>query len=150
MDTEFVFVVDASPDNSYELLAAFISVPHFNPSCSTCSQLWVFRSSPTGLHAAKGDYCAVIAGPSRARATYQILEKLVHGLLDIVVCVRRGAIIHKGHAYRISSGILSPALLFRNPAGASMAWLHRRIRDELLTLEWKQTASPLLTSALRL
>jgi glycosyltransferase involved in cell wall biosynthesis len=141
IDTEFVFVVDASPDDSYHLLEEAL------PKASFQSQLVLharnfgsFAAIRTGLHAAKGDFCAVIAADLQEPPELLInfLDKLIDGVSDIVVGVREGR--NDPAMSRLSAnifwGFYRRFIVREIPAGGvDVFGCNRRIRDELLTLE---------------
>lgn len=140
IQTEFVFVIDASPDNSYELLKEAL------PSAPFPSQLVVharnFGSFPairTGLQAAKGDMAAVIAADLQEppELLVSFLRKLLDGSTDIVVGVREG---RSDPAISQLSANLFWSLYRRWIAkdipkgGVDVFGCNRRVRDELLKL----------------
>ena len=90
-NTEVVFVVDGSPDNSYALLAQSL------PSAPFASQLLLhsrnfgsFAAIRTGLQAATGQYFGVIAADLQEppELVLQFLERLIPGNCDVVVGCR--------------------------------------------------------------
>lgn len=141
MVTEFIFVVDASPDDSHELLE------HALPRAPFQSQLILharnfgsFAAIRTGLRAAKGDYCAVIAADLQEppELLIRFLERLLHDASDIVVGVREGR--DDPAMTRLSAnifwGFYRRFVVREIPAGGvDVFGCNRRIRDELLSLE---------------
>lgn len=90
-DTEVVFVVDGSPDNSYALLAQAL------PEAPFASQLLLhsrnfgsFAAIRTGLQAAHGEHFGVIAADLQEppELVLQFLQKLRTGECDVVVGCR--------------------------------------------------------------
>src|SRR5579872_5082147 len=60
--TEVVFVVDGSPDKSYELLKARLpSFPHPTQLIRHSRNFGSFQAVRTGMAAARGDYMAAVA-----------------------------------------------------------------------------------------
>jgi glycosyltransferase involved in cell wall biosynthesis len=141
LETEFVFVVDASPDNSYALLEEAL------PSASFRSQLILharnfgsFAAIRTGMHAAQGDYCAVIAADLQEppELLVDFLEKLVRNDSDIVVGVReeRDDPAMSRLSANIFWGFYRRFIVREIPAGGvDVFGCNRRIRNELLALE---------------
>lgn len=141
LETEFVFVVDASPDNSYALLEEAL------PKASFRSQLILharnfgsFAAIRTGMHAAQGDYCAVIAADLQEppELLVEFLEKLVQDHCDIVVGVREER--EDPAMSRLSANVFwgfYRRYIVREipPGGVDVFGCNRRIRDELLALE---------------
>lgn len=88
---EVVFVVDGSPDNSFELLAQTL------PNAPFASQLLLhsrnfgsFSAIRTGIHAATGDYFGVIAADLQEppELVLQFLERLSTDDCDVVIGCR--------------------------------------------------------------
>jgi glycosyltransferase involved in cell wall biosynthesis len=141
LETEFVFVVDASPDNSYALLEEAL------PSASFQSQLILharnfgsFAAIRTGMHAAQGQYCAVIAADLQEppELLVDFLERLVRDDSDIVVGVReeRDDPTMSRLSANIFWGFYRRYIVREIPAGGvDVFGCNRRIRDELLALE---------------
>ena len=141
IDTEFVFVVDASPDDSFTLLEAAL------PQAAFRSQLILharnfgsFAAIRTGLRAAQGDYCAVIAADLQEPPDLLLdfLDKLISDGSDIVIGVREGR--DDPPMQRLSANLfwgLYRRFVVRDipPGGVDVFGCNRRIRDELLTLE---------------
>ncbi|WP_067175694.1 glycosyltransferase [Microtetraspora niveoalba] len=141
MPTEFVFVVDASPDDSYELLeAALPRAPFRSQLLLHARNFGSFAAVRTGLRAAQGDYFATIAADLQEPPDLllRFLDRLVFGDADIAVGVRES---------RDDPGIsrLSANLFWRfyrrfvvrdiPSGGVDVFGCNRRIRDELLRLE---------------
>lgn len=139
--TEFVFVVDASPDDSFSLLEKAL------PDASFPSQLILharnfgsFAAIRTGLRAAKGEYCAVIAADLQEPPDLLIefLDKLIRDGSDIVVGVRESR--DDPAMTRLSADLFWSfyrRFIVRDipPGGVDVFGCNRRIRDELLNLE---------------
>jgi len=141
MDTEFVFVVDASPDNSYALLEeALPKAPFRSQLILHARNFGSFAAIRTGLRAAQGDYCAVIAADLQEPPELLIdfLEPLVRDTSDIVVGVReeRDDPAMSRLFANIFWGFYRRYIMPEIPAGGvDVFGCNRRIRDELLTLE---------------
>jgi glycosyltransferase involved in cell wall biosynthesis len=93
MDTEFVFVVDGSPDDSYSLLSAALeSAPFRSQLILHARNFGSFAAIRTGLRAALGDYVGVIAADLQEppELLIRFLEPLVTNTQDVVVGVREG------------------------------------------------------------
>ncbi|WP_066938921.1 glycosyltransferase [Microtetraspora fusca] len=141
MAMEYVFVVDASPDDSYELLAeALPRAPFRSQLLLHARNFGSFAAIRTGLRAAQGDYFGVIAADLQEPPDLllRFLDRLVFGDADITVGVREG---------RDDPGMsrLSANLFWRfyrrfvvrdiPSGGVDVFGCNRRIRDELLRLE---------------
>ncbi|MFC4172890.1 glycosyltransferase family 2 protein [Microvirga sp. GCM10011540] len=141
IDTEFVFVVDASPDDSFALLEqALPDAPFSSQLILHARNFGSFSAIRTGLRAAKGEYCAVIAADLQEPPDLLIdfLDKLIHHDADIVVGVREGR--DDPPMTRLSANIFwgfYRRFVVRDipPGGVDVFGCNRRIRDELLTLQ---------------
>jgi len=141
METEFVFVVDASPDNSYDLLEASLSQAELRSQLILHARNFgSFAAIRTGLRAAQGKYFAAIAADLQEPPELLIdfLDKLFHDTSDIVVGVR--AARDDPTLSRLSAnifwGFYRRFVLREIPAGGvDVFGCNRRIRDELLALE---------------
>lgn len=139
--TEFVFVVDASPDDSFALLEeALPEAPFPSQLILHARNFGSFAAIRTGLRAAKGDYCAVIAADLQEPPDLlvQFLDKLIREDVDIVVGVREGR--DDPPMTRISANLFwgfYRRFIVRDipPGGVDVFGCNRRIRDELLTLQ---------------
>lgn len=141
MPMEFVFVVDASPDDSFEILESALPLAPFQ------SQLLLharnFGSFPairTGLRAARGDYFAVIAADLQEppELLIRFLDELVNDESDIAVGVREGR--DDPGMSRLYANLFwgfYRRFIVRDipPGGVDVFGCNRRIRDELLQLE---------------
>jgi polyisoprenyl-phosphate glycosyltransferase len=138
--TEFVFVVDASPDNSYDLLAeALPSAPFPSQLVLHARNFGSFSAIRTGLQAARGDMFAVIAADLQEPPELLIsfLRRLYDGSSDIVVGVRESR--NDPAASQFSANLFWT--LYRRwivkdipKGGVDIFGCNRRVRDELLQL----------------
>ena len=114
MPTEFVFVVDASPDNSYALLSeALPNAPYRSQLILHARNFGSFAAIRTGLHAAKGDYFGVIAADLQEppELLIRFLERLADDSHDIVIGVRnRERTLRQRDSQPTSSGRCTAAL----------------------------------------
>jgi glycosyltransferase involved in cell wall biosynthesis len=138
---EFIFVVDASPDESYALLEELLpSAPFRSQLILHARNFGSFAAIRTGLQAAHGDYYGIVAADLQEppEILVSFLEVLLSGSHDIVVGVRE--------ARSDSAGARAAAELFwwgyrrfvfrEIPAGgADIFGCNRKVRDELLKLE---------------
>jgi polyisoprenyl-phosphate glycosyltransferase len=141
MATELVFVVDASPDNSYALLAeALPKAPYRSQLILHARNFGSFAAIRTGLQAAKGDYFGVIAADLQEppELLIRFLERLANDTHDIVVGVRSGR--EDPVAARFSANIFWA--IYRRfvmpeipKGGVDLFGCNRKIRDELLRLD---------------
>ena len=93
LPTEFVFVVDGSPDNSYELLEeALPQAPFPSQLIMHARNFGSMAAVRTGLKAANGDYIANISADLQEppELLLQFAEALTIGSYDIVIGVREG------------------------------------------------------------
>ncbi|RDI58541.1 glycosyltransferase family 2 protein [Microvirga subterranea] len=141
LETEFVFVVDASPDDSFELLEKGLAhAPFRSQLILHARNFGSFAAIRTGLRAAHGDFFGVIAADLQEppELLIEFLDRLYSDAADIVVGVREGR--DDPPLSRLSANIFWSAyrrLIVRDiPAGGvDVFGCNRRIRDELLTLE---------------
>jgi glycosyltransferase involved in cell wall biosynthesis len=141
MPVEFVFVVDASPDDSFDLLnTALPRAPFRSQLLLHARNYGSFAAIRTGLRAAKGDYFAVIAADLQEppELLIKFLEQLVDGDTDIAVGVREAR--DDPGMSRVSANLFWAfyrRFILRDipPGGVDVFGCNRRIRDELLRLE---------------
>lgn len=138
---EFVFVVDGSPDNTYELLKeALPAAPFRSQLVLHARNFGSFAAIRTGLHAAQGDTFAMIAADLQEPPEILIdfLECLADDGCDIVIGVREGR--DDPPITRFSANLfwrLYRRLIVRDipEGGVDLFGCNRRVRDELLQLE---------------
>lgn len=141
IETEFVFVVDASPDDSFALLEETLPhAPFPSQLILHARNFGSFAAIRTGLRAAKGTYCAVIAADLQEPPDLLLdfLEKLIGEGVDIVIGVREGR--DDPPMTRLSANLFwgfYRRFVIREipPGGVDVFGCNRRIRDELLNLE---------------
>jgi glycosyltransferase involved in cell wall biosynthesis len=141
LETEFVFVVDASPDDSFALLEEGLAKAPFRSQLILHARNFgSFAAIRTGLRAARGQFFAVIAADLQEPPDLLIefLRELRDEAADIVVGVREGR--DDPAVARLSANIfwgLYRRLIVRDipPGGVDVFGCNRRIRDELLSLE---------------
>ncbi|MFI7706014.1 glycosyltransferase family 2 protein [Nonomuraea sp. NPDC049480] len=146
MPVEVVFVVDGSPDNSFDLLkAALPQAPFRSQLLLHARNFGSFAAIRTGLRAAKGDYFAVMAADLQEPPDLVItfLDRLVNDVSDIVVGVREGR--DDPGMTRLSANLFwrfyRRFVLPEIPAGGvDVFGCNQRIRDELLRLEEANTS----------
>ena len=141
MPTEFVFVVDASPDNSYALLSeALPNAPYRSQLILHARNFGSFAAIRTGLHAAKGDYFGVIAADLQEppELLIRFLERLADDSHDIVIGVRNAR--EDPATTRLSANIFWA--LYRRfvmpdipKGGVDLFGCNRTVRNELLKLD---------------
>jgi len=138
--TEFVFVVDASPDRCHALLREAL------PSAGFQSQLLLharnfgsFAAIRTGLQAARGDYMAVIAADLQEPPglLVKFLRELLRGEHEVVVGLREER--EDPAMSRAASNVFWRAyrkfVIHDMPkGGVDVFGCTRRVRDELLAL----------------
>lgn len=141
METEFVFVVDGSPDNSYALLAEAL------PKAKFKSQLLLharnfgsFAAMRTGLKAARGTYFSVIAADLQEPPSLLVsfLKCMLAGEHEVAIGTRNSR--KDPIASRLSAGLFWT--FYRrwiNPeipeGGVDVFGCNQAVRDELLKLE---------------
>jgi glycosyltransferase involved in cell wall biosynthesis len=143
---ETVFVVDGSPDRSYELLTTQL------PTCGFSSQLVLlsrnfgsFAAIRAGLEVARGDTFAVMAAdlqepPELVKTMWQILHA---GDADVVVGVRNArsdppmSRLLSGLFWRLYRRYVVPDV---PPGGVDVFACNKPFRDELLKLEERHSS----------
>jgi glycosyltransferase involved in cell wall biosynthesis len=146
MDLEVVFVVDGSPDESYEMLAARLPHAAFPSKLLAHSRNFgSFAAIRTGLHAAGGDYIGVMAADLQEPIDLQesFAARLLAGDCDVVVAARAGRA--DPLATRVASAVFWRTyrrLVDRAiPAsGVDVFACTRGFRDELLRLPESHTS----------
>ncbi|WP_214412867.1 glycosyltransferase [Sphaerisporangium fuscum] len=146
MPTEFVFVVDASPDESFELLKAALPLAPFRSQLLLHARNFgSFAAIRTGLRAARGDYFGVIAADLQEPPELLLgfLHRLLDGDTDIAVGVREAR--DDPGMSRLSAnlfwGFYRRFIVRDIPAGGvDVFGCNSRIRDELLKLEEANTS----------
>jgi glycosyltransferase involved in cell wall biosynthesis len=141
LETEFIFVVDGSPDNCHAILRQALPASPFRSQLLLHSRNFgSFAAIRTGMAAARGDYFATISAdlqePPELLAKF--LEPLLGDRCDIVIGVR------ESRADSLSTR-MSGSLFWRfyrrfiNPdipeGGVDMFAGTRRVREELLRLD---------------
>jgi polyisoprenyl-phosphate glycosyltransferase len=140
-DTEFIFVVDASPDNSYFLLEKKLSGAPINAQLLLHSRNFgSFAAIRTGLKFARGNYFAVIAADLQdpPDILVDLLVPLIDSTHDIAVGVRQ----HRDDPpltrwsaavfWRLYRLIVMPEVPV---GGVDIFACTKQVRDELLRLE---------------
>jgi glycosyltransferase involved in cell wall biosynthesis len=138
---EVVFVVDGSPDRSFDVLASLLPAARFRSKLLLHSRNFgAFAAIRTGLAAATGDYFAVMAADLQEppELMTRFLDALSPGLLDIVVGCRQSR--QDPWASRMASMFfwrLYRALVVRDmpSMGVDIFACNRVFRDHLLRLE---------------
>ena len=141
MDTEFIFVVDASPDDSLALLREQLpQAPFPSQLVLHARNFGSFAAIRTGLHAARGDFCAVIAADLQEppEILLAFLKDLHSGRSDIVVGVRTGR--EDPALSQFTANLfwrVYRRLIVREipEGGVDVFGCTRRVRSELLKLE---------------
>jgi glycosyltransferase involved in cell wall biosynthesis len=138
---EVVFVVDASPDDSYRLLGkALDAAPFRSQLILHARNFGSFAAIRTGLHAAKGNFFGIIAADLQEppEILVRFLENLISDRHDIVVGVRNGR--DDPAMTRISANLFWD--FYRRwivkeipEGGVDVFGCNQRIRDELLKLQ---------------
>ena len=138
---EFVFVVDGSPDNSYELLEeALPKAPFSSQLIMHARNFGSFAAIRTGLKAASGDYIGIIAADLQEPPDLllQFAEALKIGAYDIVIGVREGRddpFLSRASAdlfWAVYRKLINREIPER---GVDVFACNRRVRDELLQLQ---------------
>lgn len=140
-ESEFVFVVDASPDKSFSLLEESLNQAPFRSQLILHARNFgSFAAIRTGLRAAKGEYFSVIAADLQEPPDLLVafVEKLHADTTDIVVGVREGR--DDPATSRLAANIFwgfYRRLIVRDipSGGVDVFGCNRRIRDELLKLD---------------
>jgi len=138
---EFIFVVDASPDDSHAILEELLSkAPLRSQLILHARNFGSFAAIRTGLQAAQGDYYGVIAADLQEppEILVSFFEALRPGEHDIVVGVREKRSDPAGA--RMAAELFwwgYRRFVFREipPGGADIFGCNRKVRDELLKLE---------------
>jgi glycosyltransferase involved in cell wall biosynthesis len=139
--TEFVFVVDGSPDNCYPLLRqALPKSPFPSQLVLHTRNFGSLAAIRTGLQVGKGLYFGIIAADLQEppELLLDFLVPLVTDVADVVVARRLGR--EDPAASRISANLFWRLYrLFVNPdippGGVDVFACNRQVRDELLRLE---------------
>jgi polyisoprenyl-phosphate glycosyltransferase len=146
MDAEFVFVVDGSPDDSHAQLAAALPVAPFRSQLVCHARNFgSFAAIRTGLHAARGEYFAVIAADLQEppELLLAFLETMMLGDRDVVVGVREAR--NDPAASRRLAQLYWRAyrrFIFRDipRGGVDVFGCNKTVRDELLKLDEAHTS----------
>jgi glycosyltransferase involved in cell wall biosynthesis len=141
IDSEFVFVVDGSPDDSFALLEKGLTrAPFRSQLLLHARNFGSFAAIRTGLRAARGDFFAVIAADLQEPPDLLVdfLEQLHADVSDIVVGVRQGR--DDPAMSRMSANLFwtfyRAFVMKEIPAGGvDVFGCNKRIRDELLQLQ---------------
>ena len=141
MATEFVFVVDACPEDSHRLLeAALPDAPFQSQLILHARNFGSFAAIRTGLRAAKGDFFGIVAADLQEppEILVSFLENLIGNECDIAVGVRDGR--DDPGASRFSANLfwtLYRRWIIREipEGGVDVFSCNRQVRDELLKLE---------------
>lgn len=141
IDSEFVFVVDGSPDDSFALLEKGLArAPFPSQLLLHARNFGSFAAIRTGLRAARGDFFAVIAADLQEPPDLLVdfLEHLHADTSDIVVGVRQGR--DDPAMSRMSANLFwtfyRTFVMKEIPAGGvDVFGCNKRIRDELLQLQ---------------
>ncbi len=142
METEFVFVVDASPDDSYDRLkAALPDAPFPSQLLLHARNFGSFAAIRTGLAAGSGNYFGAIAADLQEppELLVQFLEKMVGdsagNAADIVVG-RRESRADKSRSAAMFWWIYRRFVMREVPeGGVDLFGCNRQFRDEILRLE---------------
>jgi polyisoprenyl-phosphate glycosyltransferase len=140
MVTEFVFVVDASPDRCHALLRDALPVANFQSQLLLHARNFgSFSAIRTGLQAARGDYMAVTAADLQEPPglLVQFLRELLRGDREVVVGLREER--NDPAMSRAASNVFWRAyrkfVIHDMPrGGVDVFGCTRRVRDELLAL----------------
>ena len=139
--TEFVFVVDRSPDESYERLEEAL------PRAKLHSQLILhsrnfgsFAAIRTGLRYARGDYVGIISADLQEPPSILVsfLEAMLKVPCDVAIGVRQGrddpavSRLAANLFWRIYRRLVVKEI---SPGGVDIFGCNRKVRDELLKLE---------------
>jgi glycosyltransferase involved in cell wall biosynthesis len=141
MATEFVFVVDCSPDDSYTLLqAALPKAPFKSQLILHARNFGSFAAIRTGLQAAKGDFVGIIAADLQEPPDLLIrfLDALLTQQYDVVVGVREGRDdpVMSRFASNLFWEFYRRFVIKEIPeGGVDVFGASRRVRDELLKLQ---------------
>ena len=141
MSVEFVFVVDGSPDRSYELLReALPRAPFKSQLILHARNFGSFAAIRTGLRAARGQYFGVIAADLQEppELLLAFLENLMTGQHDIVAGVRseREDPIASRWMSELFWSFYRRWIVNEIPeGGVDVFSCNKHVRDELLKLE---------------
>jgi hypothetical protein len=141
MRTEFVFVVDGSPDQSHRRLSEALASADLEAQLLLHARNFgAFAAIRTGLRAARGDYFGVIAADLQEppELLVKFLENLLEDEHDIVIGVRETR--DDPTATRLLSNVFWT--LYRKlvvpeipPGGVDVFGCNKRVRDELINLQ---------------
>jgi glycosyltransferase involved in cell wall biosynthesis len=141
MAVEFVFVVDGSPDNSYELLEGALPNAHFSSQLVLHARNFgSFAAIRTGLKAARGEYFGIIAADLQEppELLVDFLEPMIDGRSDIVIGSRVGR-SDPAVSRAFADIFWSFYRRWINPdipkGGVDVFGCNKQVRDELLKLE---------------
>lgn len=141
IETEVVFVVDASPDDSYPLLAAALPEAPFRSQLVLHSRNFgAFAAIRTGLEQARGDYFGVVAADLQEppHLLVEFLEKMVGGDYDLALGVRRSRDDPRltRAASRVFWGLYYRYIMPEMPkGGVDVFGCTAQVRDQLLKIE---------------
>ncbi|SRR5579871_4599006 len=138
---EAVFVVDGSPDNSWELLeTGTLDAPWPTQLLGHSRNFGSFAAIRSGLAAARGEYCAVMAADLQEppELVLSFFKGLTAGECDVAIGMRegRGDPLIMRVASRLFWGLYRRTVI-RDipPGGVDIFACNRRFRDELLKLD---------------
>ena len=143
---EAVFVVDGSPDESYEILAAQLPHAAFPSKLLAHSRNFgSFAAIRTGFDAASGDYIGAMAADLQEPIALQasFVARLLAGDCDVVVATRTGRAdplltrIASAMFWRAYRRLVDRAIPV---SGVDVFACTRRFRDELLSLPESHTS----------
>ena len=141
MVTEFVFVVDGSPDNCYALLCDMLpKAPFPSQLVLHARNFGSLAAIRTGLQAARGTYFGVIAADLQEppELLVDFLHPLARNIADVVVGRREGrkdpaaTRIPANIFWRLYRVFVNPEI---PPGGVDIFGCNKQVRDELLRLE---------------
>ena len=141
VETEVVFVVDASPDDSYpRLVEALPAAPFHSQLVLHSRNFGAFSAIRTGLSVAKGKYFGVVAADLQEppELLVEFLERMVGGEYDVAVGVRRSRNDPRMSraASRIFWGFYYRYIMPEMPkGGVDVFGCTLQVRDELLLIE---------------
>lgn len=141
LTTEFVFVVDGSPDNCYQLLRDMLPKAPFPSQLVLHARNFGSLSAiRTGLQAGRGDFFGIIAADLQEppELLVDFLDPLARNVADVVVGRREGrkdpaaTRIPANMFWRLYRVFVNPEI---PPGGVDIFGCNRQVRDELLRLE---------------
>jgi len=144
--TEVVFVVDGSPDNSYSILEQALPQALFSSKLLLHSRNFgSFAAIRTGLIEASGDYFAVLAADLQEppELVLQFLEKLLNNSCDVVVGCRenRDDPAFSRFASNTFWGLYKKFIIPEIPEkGVDVFGCNRAFRDHLVTFAEANTS----------